>query len=216
MKKIIPFFILGLLYSCQIQYDVSTRYVFEGQVQDRNGNSIENIPVEVWIYNDHDSDFIGYTETNFDGYYELVIPKPKNETDFEIKVKGSSIFSKVDYVNIFETDFLDHKVTIGQTTLVAADDISNLVITLDQINLENNITSLELTGIIADQIIWVNPSEEENYTPYYFESYHKPVAKNQTLNLNYEVRNGNTGQTAVFNETIVIDSNNLTEYTINY
>lgn len=216
MRKLILFFIVGLLCSCQIQYDVSTRYVFEGQVLDRDGNPIENHSIEAWVYNSYDSDLIGFTETNSEGYYELVIPKPKNERDFEIKIKGNAVYFQKAYVNIYESDLSDHKITIGKTTLLATDDISNLEITLNQINSENNISAIELTGLIAEQIIWVNPPEEEPYTPYYYEFYAKKVAKNQTLNLYYEVRNGNTGQTNSFNELIDVSSNDITEYTINY
>ena len=216
MRKLFLFFIAALLCSCQIQYDVSTRYVFEGQVLDRAGNPIENNSIEVWVYNSYDSDLIGYTETNSEGYYELVIPKPKNETDFEIKIKGNTVYSQKAYVNIFESDLSDYKLNIGKTTLLSNDDISNLEITFNQINPENNITVIELTGLIADQIIWVNPPEEDHYTPYYYSDYYKRVAKNQTLNLYYEVRNGNTGQTDSFNELIDVGSDDVTEYTITY
>ena len=216
MKKILLFFVLGLLYSCQIQYDVSTRFVFEGFVQDRNGNPIANNSIEAWVYNSNDSDFIGYTETNLDGRFELIIPKPTNETDFSIKIKGGSVFNPKDYVNIWQSDLLDYSMNLGTITLIESDDVSQLEITLNQINAENSITNIEVDGLTAEYTVWVNPLENEYENPYYYDTYYKPVAKNQNLNLHYEIYYGVTGETESFNEIIVIGSNDVTEYNINY
>lgn len=216
MKKIF-FFALGMLYlNCTtIQYDVSTRLIFEGRVIDRQGNSISNNDIEAWIKNSNDIDLIGFTETKSNGTFELVIPSPKNETDFEIKVKGNSIFRKKNYVNIFRSDFQDYYFNLGEIVLLEIEDISELIITLNQTNPENTITNIEVTGIIADQTIWVNPNEDD-YPEYYYETYYRQVAKNQTLNLFYEVRNMNTGQISEFNENINVVSDDTTSYVINY
>lgn len=216
MKKLLLFFVLGLLYSCQIQYDVSTRYVFEGHVQDRNGDPIDNNPIEVWVYNSNDSDFIGFTETNSNGVFELIIPKPTNETDFSLKIKGGPVFNQKDYVNIWQSDLLDYYMNLGTIILIESDDVSQLEITLNQINAENNITNIELDGLTAEYTVWVNPLENEYENPYYYDTYYKPVAKNQNLTLHYEVSNNATGESESYNEIIVIGSNDVTEYTINY
>lgn len=216
MKRFIPFFVLGLLYNCQIQYDVSTRYVFEGQVQDRYGNPIENNSIEAWVYNSNDSDFIGYAETNSSGKFELIIPKPKNENDFTIKVKGDSNYRHIDYVNIWQSNFTNYSLNLGTTTLIKDDDVSQLEIILNQINSENSITTIEISGLIADFTVWVNPLEDEYSNPSYYNTYYKQVAKNQNLNLHYIVHYGSTGETESFEEIITIGSSDNTEYTINY
>ncbi|WP_223032259.1 peptidase associated/transthyretin-like domain-containing protein [Hanstruepera marina] len=215
MKKL-AFFALGLLcLNCTtIQYDVSTRLVFEGQVNDRQGNPISNNDIEAWIKNSNDIDLIGFTTSNSNGHFELVIPSPKNETDFEITVKGNSIYRGKEYVNIYRSDFQDYYFNLDEIILIEFDDISELIITLNQSNQENTITNIDVSGIIADQTIWVNPVQEE-YPEYYHDSYYRQVAKNQTLNLHYEVRN-TTGQTNQFNEIINVGSDDTTTYVINY
>ncbi|WP_250433714.1 peptidase associated/transthyretin-like domain-containing protein [Hanstruepera flava] len=216
MKKIF-FFALGLLcLNCTtIQYDVSTRLVFEGQVNDRQGNPISNNDIEAWIKNASDIDLIGFTTTNSDGHFELVIPSPKNETDFEITVKGNSIYRGKKYINIYRTDFQDYYFNVGEITLLELEDISELRITLNQTNQENTITDIQVSGVLADQTIWVNPVQEE-YPEHYHDSYYKQVAKNQALNLLYEVRNNTSGQTNQFNEIINVGSDDTTPYVINY
>lgn len=215
MKKLLLFFVLGFLCSCEIQYDVSTRYVFDGIIQDRYGNPIDNCSIEAWIYNSNDSDFIGYTETSPNGRFDLIIPKPTNETDFSIKIKGNSTYREKDYVNIWQSNFVDYSLSLGTIILIENNDISQLEILLNQITPENYITTLEVSGLIADNTVWVNPLENE-YTYPYYDSYFKHVAKNQTLNLHYVVHYGATGETESFDEIITIGSNDTTEYTINY
>ncbi|GGG36057.1 hypothetical protein [Bizionia arctica] len=216
MKKLSLIFILGLFYSCQIQYDVSTRFVFEGQVNDRDGNPIDNNAVEAWIYNSNDSDLIGFTTTNADGNFTLIIPEPINENEFALKIKGGSVYSQKEYVNIWQSDFINYKLNLGEVTLIKGDDISQLQITLNHVTAENSISFIEVTGIMADQIVWVN-SFENDYPYYYnYDTYYRDVAKNQTLNLYYEVSNVITGQTESFSESIVVESDNVTPYTLNY
>jgi len=214
MKNKLFFVLILLCLNCTIQYDISTRLIFEGDVYDRYGDPIE-INTEVWVNNSSDQDLIAFTTSNSDGNFELVIPNPKNETDFEIKFKGSSIYRQKEYVNIFRSDFQDYLVNLGQITLFEIDDISELIITLNQSNQDNTITNIEIIGLIADETIWVNPSGNQ-YPEYYYDSYYKSVAKNQNLNLLYEVRNTATGQTNQFNEIITIGSDDTTEYLINY
>lgn len=214
MKKIIPILLLGFICSCQIQYDISTRLVLEGQVSNRYGDPIENNPIEAWINNSGDSDFIGFTETNSEGYFEMVIPEPTNETDFEIRINGNSNYQQKNYVAILQSDFEEYIFNVGEIILIELEDISQLEITLNQVNAENTITSIELSGIIAEQTIIVNPEQEES--PIYYDYFLSRVAKNQTLSLQYEVRNNMTNQTNQFNDFIVIGSDNTTNFTINY
>ena len=212
MRKLFLFFIVALLCSCQIQYDVSTRYVFEGQVKDRYGNSIENNIVEAWIHNEHDHDLIGYTTTDSNGLFQMVIPEPINEDDFEIEFTGNTDYQEKMYMNIFKSDFKDFYFNVGEVTLIKNDDITQLEIVLNQINSENVILNMELSGLFADRIIWVNDPYPENPITY---NLYRDVAKNQILNLHYEVRNSNTLQTEAYDELISIDDESV-EYTITY
>ncbi|WP_157492069.1 hypothetical protein [Mangrovimonas sp. ST2L15] len=214
MKKLLLLFIMGFLCSCEIQYDISTRYVFEGHITDRNNQPIKNQTIELWIYNSHDTDLISYTTSSENGSFEMVIPKPTNEREFEVRVLGNSQYRQKAYVNIWESDIKNYYFPLDNVTLIENDDITQLQIALNQINPENTITKMELDGLLADLTVWVNPLETE-YPEYYYDMYSKTVAKNQILDLHYEVTNS-SGQTNGFDEQIIVGNEVETPYTITY
>ena len=83
MKKIIIFFALVFLSSCEIPYDGENRLVVEAQIFDSSGNPISDQYVK--IQNTTGYDIISFGKTNSQGKITLIFPS-KEDTKFAVQV----------------------------------------------------------------------------------------------------------------------------------
>ncbi|MEX2350420.1 MAG: hypothetical protein WD554_06030 [Flavobacteriaceae bacterium] len=216
MKNSVFIFLVFILSSCDIQYEGNTRLLVTGEVVGRNGSPLSGVDVIAKI--SQGSGFgsrkenIGITTTDEQGVFKMLFPKPKGEIDYTIHFLSAENYQEKRFVNIFYEDFNDYAYRMGETTLYKNDDIVNLDFSFNQINPQNNITELNVIGMLADYLVWVNPNDEQqNYV--YYSQYQ--VAKNQTLVLEYIVHDFINNQNTSHSETIVIEEQNVT-YTITY
>lgn len=222
MKKLIFYALIVLCFNCTIQYDGDTRFVVNGQIIDRNNNPIPNHDIELWVYTDSngygsDSDFISFTKTNDLGLFEMVFPKAKGNIVYEIQtIDASNIFQNKRISRIGTFNFNEDYTFSLQNplTLLERTDISTLNITLNNVNPNNQIIDISIDGILANDRIIINPSDT-NYT-YYYDYYYNPVAKNQTVTVNYEVRDNSTQSTFTLQEIYVIGNDDTYEFTLDY
>lgn len=221
MKKLAFYAIALLCLNCTIEYDGDTRFVVEGQLTDRNENPISNHAVQVWVHTEQegygsDRDLISFTRTNGFGEFKMAFPRAKGNIYYNIKMlDGSDTYQNKTVSRIKAKNFKDYTFTSDSPlTLLKTDDIAELNLTLNAINPENQIIDLSLDGILADRVIYVNPPN--NPVPYYGDNYYQNVAKNQTLTVNYDVRDNNTQAINSYQETIVITNEDTLEYTIDY
>ncbi|OBX20923.1 MULTISPECIES: hypothetical protein [Bizionia] len=222
MKKYL-LYALGLFcFNCTIQYDGDTRLVANGQLLDRNANPIANHDIEIWAYTHYNgsygnsSDLISLTKTNNLGEFEMVFPQAKGNISYEIKALDNTYtYQNKTVSNIKTFNFVDY--TFSSTNLfnlIETDDIMQLTILLNHVNTDNQIIDISIDGILANNYVYVNPQVEPE--PYYYDSYYETVAKNQSLIINYDVRNNSTQTVSSLQETLDVSDEDIYEYTLNY
>ena len=217
MKKLLLLFIVGLLCSCQIHYDISTRLIVTGNITDKNASPLENRELKLWVYGENENDLISYTTTDAQGAFEMIIPKPHEGNEFRLIIPGDALYKGKEYVNIKHSNFEDYIFSMDQIYLFEPQDISQIDVTFNQVNPDNQVVNVYVEGLLADSTIWVNPQyTEDEYQPSYYTSFHQKVLKNQIIVLHYELYDNNTGTSTNFSETMQIDSQDLIEVTIDY
>lgn len=207
---------LFILSGCDIQYQGDTRLLVTGKVVDRDGSPISGVDVITNVslgygFGGRNED-IGITSTDDQGVFTMLFPKPKGEIDYTIHFLSTENYQEKRFVNIFYEDFTDYAFRVGEVSLFKNDDIVNLDFSFNQINPQNNITELNVIGMLADYRVWVNPIDEHQNNIYYRQH---EVAKNQTLVLEYIVHNFTNNQNTTHTETIEIGEQNVT-HTITY
>jgi hypothetical protein len=216
MKIPVFLFLLFILAGCDIQYQGDTRLLVTGKVIDRNGSPISGMDVitKVSMGTGFGSrkDNIGIASTDHQGVFTMLFPKPKGEIDYTIHFLSTENYQEKRFVNIFYEDFTDYAFRMGETTLYKNDDIVNLDLSFNQINQQNNITELNVIGMLADYVVWVNPIDDHQNYVYYRQH---QVAKNQTIVLEYVVHDFTNNQNTSHTETIEIGEQNVT-HTITY
>ena len=224
MKKIIILLVL-IVSSCGIEYDGETKIVIKGKVVDSDNNPIINKEVNLFViressgfpfifYSPSEENNIGKATTNSNGEYIMVIPQPKNNfTEIIVETNSSNnTHNPKQYRNIKLKDFLNYELNLPISKLYHKSDLSQLSITPNNINLNNELKNIELLGLVANELEFINLPE--NYYPYY--QINTSVKKNQTIIARYTVLNHSTNITSIVDENIVIDNSNQTNYTLNY
>lgn len=226
MKKIVLLLILFSLLGCTLQYEGEERLVVTGKLIDKHNNPIQNNHVEVWIHmngqqggmypSGGDRDLISFTQTDANGNFKMLFPKPINEDEIELKFYDkNNIYQSKSYINIKKSNFIDYTFTPNTVTLYKKEDITLLKVILNNVNPSKQIKRIDLIGQTAESLLWVNPLED-NANFYYYDSYFREVAKNQTLILEYDVKDFATQQITTLQETINIGTDNETEFTLDY
>ncbi|CAM3690081.1 hypothetical protein FSS13T_13940 [Flavobacterium saliperosum S13] len=226
MKKAFLLFVLFSLLGCTLQYEGEERLVVTGKLIDKYNNPIQSNNVEVWIHMNEqqggiypsggDQDLISFTQTDANGNFRMLFPKPINEDEIELKFYDKdNIYQNKSYINIKKSNFIDYTFTANTITLYKKEDITLLKVILNNVNPANQIERISLIGQTAESLFWVNPLENnENF--YYYDSYFHEVAKNQTLIMEYDVKDFATQQITTLQQTINIGTDNETEFTLDY
>lgn len=225
MKKNLFIIIILTTISCEIEYDGETKLVVKGNIKNENSEAIYNKEVKLFVtrnssylpfifYYPSETNFIGKVFTDDSGNFTMVIPKPKNNFN-EIIVEindDSNLLNSKRIVNIQTDNFNNYELNLGEFKLFNKSNLCHLQIIPNQVNPENELLELSYEGNIAHEIIFYNLPEEHSY---YYEI-EKNVSKNQTLLLNYKIKNHITNVISIQQTPIIIDNSNELTFTLNY
>lgn len=225
MKKIFSILILLLLNSCDIQYDGETKIVFKGRVLEHNNSPIANKEIKVFVnretaylpfvyYYPSESNFIGLTKTDANGYYTIVIPKPtSNYSDIIVEINdNNNNYNSKQFINIKDNNFFNYELNLNTIKLYKKEELCNLNIIPNQVNPENELLEISLEGEIANEITYLNLPIDYNY---HYETI-KKVLKNQVVILKYKYKNYNTNSVISNTENISIGDNSQLDFNLNY
>lgn len=241
MKKIVIILAVFALNSCGLEYDGETKITIQGQLVDANNNPLSNVYVETFVGANGDEGFIftsgsqeaaiiSYTQTDANGNFRMTFPKPKYLENVELNINKnynliqnaqnsliSNLQSKT-YYELSDKDFINYKFDIGKQTLYNKDKITSLKVTF--VNTTNNYyfenQTFEIIGLRPLENIYLQ-NNYQNILGYYYDSFEGiRIIKNQTIILKFNVRNITTHQVETLSETIVINSDDEINHTINY
>jgi len=208
-----------LLCGCGIDYDGTTKLIFEGQLTNPNGTPLPGIRVSTTVANSYYSDEISYTTTDDNGYYRMIFPKPKGIIDTKVtinspyhSVTSNSPYSSTTITQIGLDKVNDYKLDLGTTQLYQKFDSVGLTLNL------NNISGSSIIKINALGLV------DNNTTDFNFEQPYRPgtddylynvatqfaVAKNQVVTIIYLLIDGTVNKVEV-----PIGEESVT-YTLNY
>lgn len=216
MKKYFLLIIFISCVSCTIPYDAETRLVFETKLVDSNDNSLEGIDVEITVSNGSgfgsSSEILGFGKTNSNGELRLIFPSPEFDRGYDLSV-NSPYSDNENYVpfeinNIGIENFNDYKLTIPKIYRLTYDESVQVYLEFNSINNSNKITNVFIDGINSPYSSSFLDEEETFYIYNFF------AKKNQTIQINYTVKNI-SGQLQNISQELVINEENISQI-INY
>jgi hypothetical protein len=229
MKKILFILAVFALNSCGLEYDGETKLTIQGQLIDANNNPLSNIFVETNVSGNTESDVISYTKTDANGNFRMTFSKPVNPEYFSLHINDYSynylntnsqvinILQYKTYRELSDKDFINYKFDIGKQTLYNKSEITSLKITF--VNTSYNYyfenQTFEIVGLRPLEDIYLQ-NNYQNMLGYYGDNYNSiQVVKNQTIIFKFNVRNITTNQVETLSETILINSDDEINHTIN-
>lgn len=225
MNKVLFLAITALtLYGCNtIEYEGSTKIIFEGRVTDPNGNPLEGIPVEA-EYNDGDvRDIAGIGETNANGEYLIMFPGAREDVAIELQINWQyhnySSLSNTTYVNITRSVLRadDYKINFEPVKLYPINNSVTLALNFVSSNSGRSLLKYDVLGMVNVNYIDYNFQNIPMDTPRSFEPYYDyypynniSVAKNQLLTIKYML-----SDFSVYEVEVPVGEESF-EYTISY
>ena len=225
MKKIVILLVL-IVSSCtsEIQYLGTEKVVIKGKLITENNVPIHNYKVTVNIINNGDSGLFGsnyennliaFGNTDSNGNYTFVFPKPSNFDDIEITTNEEDMTYNSQKISQFNMDnFLNFQFDAPTMKIFEKQNLTKLKITLNQQSLNTELRKIEYIGQVAEENIFVNNTPEFQY--YQNIQLDKLVKKNQTIIIRYTKTNYTTNTTTITDANVIIDNSNLINYTLNY
>jgi hypothetical protein len=212
-------FAVVLLCSCGIDYDGTTKLIFEGRVTAPDGTALPGIRVSTTVANNFDSDEISYDTTDNHGYYRMIFPRAKGIIDTKVSINnpyyttsGNTAYSSTTFTHIGLNQVNDYKIDLGTTQLYQKFDSVGLTINLNNTT-GNQILKVNAIGLVDDSSIDYNfekPHTEDSNKYEYSIKTQFTVAKNQTVTVKYLLVNGTV------NEVQVPIGEESVTYTLNY
>lgn len=213
--------------SCGIEYDGETKLVVKGKILLENNQPLVNHEVKLYVsregggaafiyYSGGETNFIGVTNTNSEGEYLMVIPKPKlnyDEIIVEINDGEFNPYNKRQIRNIVSEDFIDFELNLENSFLYTASDLSRLFVTINQVTPNSELLSISYEGDFTNEISFFKPLDYYDFFNY---ELYPLVKKNQTLIIKWEVINRTTNTVLNFEESLLIDGSDITEYTLTF
>lgn len=158
------------------------------------------------------SEDIGIDITDIQGNFTMFFPKPKGEIAYSVQFRDyDELYQDKRFVNIFFEDFSNLEYNLQEVKLYKKEDIVNLQLNFSTENFSKEIRDLNLIGEASNDMVWVNPLDDDNYYTQYFYQ----VIKNQTITIEYNVYDYSNHQTTIHTETIYIADEDLS-YIITY
>lgn len=226
MKKIVILLVL-ILSSCtnEIQYLGTEKVVIKGKIISENNLPIPNHKISVNIIkngsyqlfgsNDYETNLIAFGNTDSNGNYTFVFPKPSNFDDIEITTNEEDMTYNSQKISQFNMDnFLNFQFDAPTMKIFEKQNLTKLKITLNQQSLNTELRKIEYIGQVAEENIFVNNTPEFQY--YQNIQLDKLVKKNQTIIIRYTKTNYTTNTTTITDANVIIDNSNLINHTLNY
>lgn len=225
MKKII-ILLLFIVSSCtsEIQYLGSEKVVIKGKLITENNIPIPNHKISVniikygesgWLASDYENNLIAFGNTDSNGNYTFVFPKPSNFDDIEISTNEEDLTYNSQKISQFNLDnFTNFQFDAPTMKIFDKQNLSKLKITLNQQSSGTALKKIEYIGQVAEENIRINNIPETEY--YQNIQLDKMVKKNQTIIVRYTKINYATNTTTITDENVIIDNSNLVNYTLNY
>jgi hypothetical protein len=225
MKKII-ILLLFIVSSCtsEIQYLGTEKVVIKGKLITENNVPIPNHKISVniikyggsgWFASDYENNLIAFGNTDSNGNYTFVFPKPSNFDDIEISTNEEDIIYNSQKISQFNMDnFTNFQFDAPTMKIFDKQNLTKLKITLNQQSSSTALKKIEYIGQVAEENIRINITPETEY--YQNIQLDKMVKKNQTIILRYTKINYTTNTTTITEENVIIDNSNLVNYTLNY
>ncbi len=225
MKKIVILLVF-ILSSCtsEIQYLGTEKVVIKGKLITENNVPIPNHKISVniikdagsgWFASDYENNLIAFGNTDSNGNYTFVFPKPSNFDDIEITTNEEDMTYNSQKISQFNMDnFLNFQFDAPTMKIFEKQNLTNLKITLNQQSLNTELRKIEYIGQVAEENIFVNNAPEFQY--YQNIQLDKLVKKNQTIIIRYTKVNYTTNTTTITDSNVIIDNSNLINYTLNY
>lgn len=224
MKKLLIILFIPLLFGCDIQYEGETKLVIKGTVVDENNIPITNKEVNLYVsresssipfilYIPSETNYIGKTTTDAQGKYVMVIPQPKNFTEIVVETNDEiNPLNGKQFRNINLSNFTNYQMELPITKLYLKSTLTNLNVTLNNVNPFIELLKLEYIGAIPNEIVYINPLENDypNFVTFL------NVVKNQNVTVKYTVFNHLNQTTSTLQQDISIDNSNQVNYTLNY
>lgn len=216
-----------ILSSCtnEIQYLGTEKVVIKGKIISENNLPIPNHKISVNIIkngsyqlfgsNDYETNLIAFGNTDSNGNYTFVFPKPSNFDDIEITTNEEDMTYNSQKISQFNMDnFLNFQFDAPTMKIFEKQNLTKLKITLNQQSLNTELRKIEYIGQVAEENIFVNNTPEFQY--YQNIQLDKLVKKNQTIIIRYTKTNYTTNTTTITDANVIIDNSNLINYTLNY
>lgn len=225
MKKIVILLVF-ILSSCtsEIQYLGTEKVVIKGKLITENNVPIPNHKISVniikdagsgWFASDYENNLIAFGNTDSNGNYTFVFPKPSNFDDIEITTNEEDIIYNSQKISQFNMDnFTNFQFDAPTMKIFDKQNLTKLKITLNQQSSSTALKKIEYIGQVAEENIRINITPETEY--YQNIQLVKMVKKNQTIILRYTKINYTTNTTTITEENVNIDNSNLVNYTLNY
>ena len=225
MKKIVILLVF-ILSSCtsEIQYLGTEKVVIKGKLITENNNPIPNHKISVniikyagsgWFASDYENNLIAFGNTDSNGNYTFVFPKPSNFDDIEISTNEEDIIYNSQKISQFNLDnFTNFQFDAPTMKIFDKQNLTKLKITLNQQISSTALKKIEYIGQVAEENIRINITPETEY--YQNIQLDKMVKKNQTIILRYTKINYTTNTTTITEENVIIDNSNLVNFTLNY
>ncbi len=225
MKKIVILLVF-ILSSCtsEIQYLGTEKVVIKGKLITENNVPIPNHKISVniikdagsgWFASDYENNLIAFGNTDSNGNYTFVFPKPSNFDDIEITTNEEDIIYNSQKISQFNMDnFTNFQFDAPTMKIFDKQNLTKLKITLNQQSSSTALKKIEYIGQVAEENIRINITPETEY--YQNIQLDKMVKKNQTIILRYTKINYTTNTTTITEENVNIDNSNLVNYTLNY
>lgn len=224
MKKLLIILLL-VFVACEIEYDGETKLIVKGIILDENNNPISNQNIKLFVtresssipfvfYLPSESNFIGRAKTNLLGEFIMAIPKPTNNySEILLLINDdANQYNKKQLRNIQIDDFENSELNILSRKIYNTSNLVHLEVTINQTDFSKELIKIEYIGNLANEVEYLNPLEGSNL---YYEL-NKKVSKNQSLVIRYTLKNYNTNENEVVEDTILIDSSPLVNYTLNF
>ncbi len=226
MKKIVILLVF-ILSSCtsEIQYLGTEKVVIKGKLITENNVPIHNhkISVNIIKYGSYalfgsdsfENNLIAFGNTDSNGNYTFVFPKPSNFDDIEISTSEEDLTYNSQKISQFNLDnFTNFQFDAPTMKIFDKQNLTKLKITLNQQSSSTALKKIEYIGQVAEENIRINITPETEY--YQNIQLDKMVKKNQTIIVRYTKINYTTNTTTITDENVIIDNSNLVNYTLNY
>lgn len=211
MKKLVLLFILPFLFSCGNPYDGETIINLKLKIVNSNNEPLANEKSYIGSsYADNGYDYSTYKKTSdSEGLIQFNMFKPTNSSS--LNLEESSQYLPVTINGLNDDNFESLNWDLGILTLLKLDEITAFTIIPNQISSNKIIYKIDLDATKYEEQINLYNNEYLGLEP---QLYYQ-LKKNQSFELNYQIKNTTTEEIENFSIPLTINNDEL-EYTLTF